>query len=196
MAVGAARVSPCGRGEHQQFGTDASEAACGRGLPEARSSTEAAGGCRNSYRRTLQMQRESLAVGVACGSSGSGQQLRVQRATGAAGAARIARCGCCVQQQLGADAGGQCETETAGAQALAAKSASGDGCRSGSSRSPWASRASAARDRRFRGGSARRRPLGQHGVHPGRLQDQMHNARRGLQELGKAASRLRLRVQL
>ena len=61
------------------------------------------GGCRFSLVRRLLEQLESLAVGVACSSTGrSGQSLQEQRETEAAGAARVAGGGLRDQLQAGA----------------------------------------------------------------------------------------------
>ena len=61
------------------------------------------GGCRISLVRRLLEQLESLAVGVACSSTGrSGQSLQEQRETEAAGVARVAGGGLRDQLQAGA----------------------------------------------------------------------------------------------
>ena len=60
------------------------------------------GGCRFSLVRRLLEQLESLAVGVACSSTGrSGQSLQEQRETEAAGAARVAGGGCATSYRQG-----------------------------------------------------------------------------------------------
>ena len=60
------------------------------------------GGCRFSLVRKLLEQLESLAVGVACSSTGrSGQSLPEQRETEAAGAARVAGGGCVASYRPG-----------------------------------------------------------------------------------------------
>ena len=60
------------------------------------------GGCRISLVRRLLEQLESLAVGIACSSTGrSGQSLPEQRETEAAGAARVAGGGCVTSYRLG-----------------------------------------------------------------------------------------------
>ena len=59
-------------------------------------------GCRISLVRRLLEQLESLALGVACSSTGrSGQSLQAQRETEAAGAARVAGGGCATSYRLG-----------------------------------------------------------------------------------------------
>jgi hypothetical protein len=59
-------------------------------------------GCRISLVRRLLEQLESLALGVACSSTGrSGQSLQAQRETEAAGAARVAGGGCVTSYRQG-----------------------------------------------------------------------------------------------
>jgi hypothetical protein len=58
--------------------------------------------CRISLVRRLLEQLESLALGVACSSTGrSGQSLQAQRQTEAAGAARVAGGGCMTSYRQG-----------------------------------------------------------------------------------------------
>jgi hypothetical protein len=189
VAAGAARVARRGRCVFRQLGTVASRgAACGSGC---RSSTDcsrgaagtaAGGGCRCSSSRLLRASRAAAALDSSCG-------CRVRQGLLFGEQLGVARCG---------SRGGLLKQPGLLAVGVACFNSSGQSLQRQCGTKYTAAAMIACSGREFSPRWWMQEQLESLavGMQPGRLRDQIHCAGRGQQELGSAASKLRLRVQL